>query len=293
MSVSLVWDAQCALGEGITWDAQSARMLFVDIHGKRVHGWTIDTAQQVTWSAPERIGWLINSPKGWVAGLQSGFARIDLEGDEVSVREWLARPFPAGSSLRANDAKADESGRIWAGSLDNEAESKPHGSLFMLDTAGGLHTADTGYCVANGPAISPDGKLFLHTDSVSRTIFAFDFNAATGQLSGKRPWKVLQGNEGHPDGMNFDAEGCLWLAHWGGGCISRYAPTGELMARIQLPVSQVTNVAFGGAELDRLFVTSARVGLGANQLLNEPLAGALFEVHGHGTHGLAPLPYLG
>ena len=105
-------------------------------------------------------------------------------------------------------------------------------------------------------------------------------------------WKELQGAEGYPDGMTFDAEGCLWLAHWGGACISRYSRDGALLRRVALPTSHITNVCFGGAALNRLFVTSARAGLSAEQLAAEPLAGAVFEVDPQGVTGLPGLPAL-
>jgi sugar lactone lactonase YvrE len=105
-------------------------------------------------------------------------------------------------------------------------------------------------------------------------------------------WKELQGAEGYPDGMTFDAEGCRWLAHWGGACISRYSRDGALLRRVALPTSHITNVCFGGAALNRLFVTSARAGLSAEQLAAEPLAGAVFEVDPQDVTGLPGLPAL-
>jgi len=88
---------------------------------------------------------------------------------------------------------------------------------------------DAGYQVANGPAIHPNGRWMLHNDSGRRTVYAFDLDAELGTLANRRVWKVLSDAEGYPDGMTFDADGCLWLAHWGAGCVSRYAETGDLM----------------------------------------------------------------
>jgi D-xylonolactonase len=130
----------------------------------------------------------------------------------------------------------------------------------------------------------------LHTDSGRRTIYAFDLDVASGTVANKRAWKVFAPDEGYPDGMCFDAEGGVWVAHWGAGCISRFAPDGALLQRVALPVTQVTNVCFAGARLERLFVSSARVGLSVAELQQQPLAGGLFEVLGHGAVGLAGLP---
>ncbi len=149
---------------------------------------------------------------------------------------------------------------------------------------------DAGYTVANGPAISPDGTLMMHTDSARRTIYAFDLKVAAGTVANKRVWNVFADDEGYPDGMSFDADGCVWVAHWGAGCISRFALDGRLLQRVQLHVSQVTNVCFAGPGLSRLFVSSARVGFSAEQLASQPQAGGLFEVLNHGAVGLAGLP---
>ncbi len=296
MEVTLILDTRCQLGEGICWDPEAGRFLWVDIHGKQVWSHHLASGQSRQWASPQRIGWLIGQSQGsdWVAGLQEGMALVSLpdglDGPELQVKQWLARPFEGRPGMRLNDAKADARGQIWAGSLNNDDESQPMGSLFCLSTRGQLTEVDTGYGVANGPAISPDGLLMLHTDSAQRTIYAFDLDA-DGQARNKRIWKQLGEGEGYPDGMSFDAQGGLWLAHWGAGCVSRYDAQGQLLARVNLPASQVTNMAFGGERLDRLWVTTARVGLSAQQLDAEPLAGAVFEIIGHSCTGLRPQVY--
>ena len=289
--VELRLDSRCQLAEGISWisdqnEANRGAFVFVDIHAQEVHSYSLNGGHRV-WCLPERIGWLIPvaSGDGYLAGMQSGFARLWLEPEIRFV--WLNRVFEDWPELRLNDAKADAAGNIWAGSLNNDDESRSEGCLFRLSPAGELTVVDDGYCVANGPAISPDGRTFLHTDSARRTIFAFDFDAAAGTLKNKRIWKIFATEEGYPDGMNFDASGNLWVAHWGAGYVSCFSPTGILLRRVGLPVSQVTNVAFGGESLDRLFVTSARIGLEASQLAQEPLAGGLFEINTHGVVGMS------
>jgi sugar lactone lactonase YvrE len=128
----------------------------------------------------------------------------------------------------------------------------------------------------------------LHTDSTRRTIYAFDFDVLTSSLSNKRIWKIFTPHEGYPDGMTFDSTGHLWVAHWGTGLVSQFNQVGELLQRGQLPVSNVTNMAFGGVDLNRLFVTSASVGNSIDSLINEPLAGCIFEIENHGATGLFP-----
>ena len=157
--------------------------------------------------------------------------------------DWVCRLFADAPQLRLNDAKADSTGALSAGSLNQDDESRSDGCLLRIDAGAGTAVVmDAGYQVANGPAIHPGGRWMLLNDSGRRTVYAFDLDAELGTLANRRVWKVLSDAEGYPDGMTFDAEGGLWLAHWGVGCVSRYAETGELLRRIQLPTSHITNV---------------------------------------------------
>jgi sugar lactone lactonase YvrE len=136
-----------------------------------------------------------------------------------------------------------------------------------------------GFAVTNGPTWSGDGRTIYINDTAQRQVFAWDFDVASGAISNRRLWLRFAPSDGHPDGMTTDALGRLWIAHWGGGCVTRHdAASGAELQRIALPVSQVTNVAFGGAELRTLFISSARTGLDSQQLATEPLAGGVFAV---------------
>lgn len=275
-----------ALGEGLHWDGRQGCLWRIDIHGCELLRWSPVEGGWQSWHMTQRVGWVLpHVDDGTVLlGLQGGFARAPLQpepGLEPAV-DWVARPFDGRAALRLNDAKADSTGAVWAGSTNNDDESRSDGCLFRLSPDGQLEVVDTGYMVANGPAISPDESLMLHTDSGRRTIYAFDLNVQAGKITNRRVWKQFTGSEGYPDGMCFDAEGCVWMAHWGAGCVSRFALDGALLQRISLPTSNITNVCFGGPGLDRLFVSSARAGLSQDQLSREPLAGALFECRSRG-----------
>lgn len=293
MKVQLQLNCAAQLGEGIRWHSADEfwprdGFFFVDIHGCTLHFLTQDGVHHQTWQAPERLAWMLASQHGEhaILGLQSGVARLRLQ-DGLQL-DWLLRLFEGQPQMRLNDAKADHTGAIWAGAMNNDDESEPVGYLMRITAQDGAHVCDSGYQVPNGPALSPDGKQMLHTDSAQRRIYAFDMEH--GQITGKRLWREFNDQEGYPDGMAFDAEGCLWVAQWGLGSVSRFSPTGQWMGRAHLPVTQPTCIAFGGDGLDRLFVTTARVGLDPAALRNQPLAGGVFEILGHGTRGLAPLP---
>jgi xylono-1,5-lactonase len=289
-SLSVVGGLQCQLGEGLHWDAARNCLWGVDIHGCKVWRWTLDAPDIQAWAVPQRVGWVLpiqgNSTQV-LLGLQEGVAVADA--NTLELLHWQQQPFAANLGMRLNDAKADATGAVWCGSLYNDDESQPLGCLYRLGPNGSWQTLDTGYTVANGPAINASQTVLMHTDSGRRTIYRFALDADAGTLSHKQLWKVFTEREGYPDGMCFDAEGALWVAHWGGGCISRFGPDGELLVRVDLPTSHITNVCFGGLALDRLFVTSACAGLSAVQLASQPLAGRVFEVHGHGVTGLPSL----
>ena len=258
------------LGEGPIWSASRKAVFWVDIFGQRVHRLALGSGSITSWSIPERIGWIVERERreDFVAGLKSGFVLLRL--DPFSIRP-IGNPEPDRPQNRLNDAKTDAAGRIWCGSKDDN-EQTASGALYRLDPDFTWSRHDDGYGVTNGPAFSPDGKTMYHTDSPLRTVFAFDIDER-GQLSRKREFLKFESEWGCPDGMATDAEGGVWVAHWGGSRISRFHPDGRLERSIPIPATNVTSVVFAGPELDRMFVTSAAFGCE-----DEPLAGALFEV---------------
>jgi sugar lactone lactonase YvrE len=238
----------------------------------------------VSWTMPERIGWVIErrGTTGLIAGLKSGFHDLDL--DPVTLR-LIGDPEPDRPDNRLNDAKADAQGRIWAGSKDDR-DAAASGALYRLDADRRWSRHDDGYGVTNGPAFNPDGSILYHTDSPARTVYAFDL-AADGTVSGKRPFIRFEEEWGYPDGMTTDAEGGLWIAHWDGGRISRFLPDGRFDRSIALPAANITSIAFAGPALDRMFVTSASLDDDRHEH-----AGALFEVFA-GIGGLPAGQYAG
>jgi sugar lactone lactonase YvrE len=272
------------LGEGPAWSMRRGALFWVDILAPALRSLDLGSGVVATWDMPEKIGWAIECAghDGFIVGLKSGFARLDLETLQI---ERIGHPEPDRHHNRLNDAKVDRAGRIWAGTMDDR-EVEALGALYRLDPALTWTRHDEGYGVTNGPTFSPDGTTVYHTDSLDRTIFAFDLTDE-GTLANKRLFLRFDDSWGYPDGMCTDADGGIWIAHWGGGRVSRFSPDGRLDRSIALPASQITSCAFGGAGLDRMFVTSAAVGVEG-----EPLAGALFEVES-GTHGLPPTLFAG
>lgn len=279
--VECLWQARTVLGEGPVWVPRLDTLLFVDIDASRLLSWRRGDGRKQEWSLPEACCWLIERADGdgFLGGLRSRIVhlRVDDAGPRV-VSEW-ARPEAHLPGNRFNDAKADAQGRVWAGTMDN-AEKAVSGSLYRIDGRE-LRRVDHPYGIANGPAFSPDGRTLYHTDTAARTIYAFDCSPA-GELGARRVHLRFEGDEGYPDGMCCDADGGLWVAHFGGARVSRFTPEGRLDRRIALPASQVTSCAFGGEGLDEMYVTTAARGRD-----DEPLAGALFRLR-PGVRGLPP-----
>jgi D-xylonolactonase len=271
------------LGEGPLWSARDNAVYWVDILGQRLQQLSLADGAIEHWDMPEPIGWVIerrNAP-GFIAGFYSGFAELTLE--PFAIRP-IGDPEPHLPGNRMNDAKADPQGRIWAGTMAANCKDVA-GSLYRLDTDRRWTKVDGPYGITNGPAISADGWTLYHTDTALGLIYRFDVKE-DGTLGERQPFIRFEPAWGFPDGMTLDEEGGLWVAHWGGGRVSRFTPDGLLDRSIALPASQITSCTFAGPELDRMFVTSAADGV------DEPNAGMLFEVD-PGCRGLPTLLFGG
>lgn len=276
-------DRRDRLGEGVLWSSRDNAVFWVDILGQRLNRLSLAGDAVEGWDMPDVLGWVIEREDrpGFVAGLGRRFAGLTL--DPVTV-ETIAAPEDEREGNRFNDAKADAHGRIWAGSMPFGCD-KPSGSFYRLDVDGGATRIEDGYTIPNGPAIPPEGDFLLHTDTAKKTIYRYTVRD-DGALADRTPFIVFEDGWGHPDGMTFDAEGSLWVACWGASCVMRFTPDGRVDRHIALPASQITNCAFAGEALDRMFVTSASDGV------DEAAGGCLFEVD-PGCRGLPPFRYRG
>jgi sugar lactone lactonase YvrE len=266
------------LGEGLFWSAREGALYWTDIRAPALNRLALDNGAVRRWAMPDLTGWVIERRQGgFIAGLRQGFAELSLEPFRVTP---FLNPFPEHAGNRMNDAKADAAGAIWAGSMP-VTEDAPTGALYRLDADRNVTRMDDGYVVANGPAFSLNGKTLYHTDSAQRLIYRFTL--ADGVPREKAVLIRFEDAWGHPDGMTVDSDDHLWVAHWGGGGVSRFSPDGRRVRFIPLPASQITNVCFAGEGLERMFVTSA-----AHQKPDEAEAGCLFEIDDPGATGIAP-----
>jgi xylono-1,5-lactonase len=271
----------CELGEGPVWREADHSVWFVDIKGLRIHRYEPATGAAWTWRAPSQPGFIAPQPDGtWIAGLKTGLHRFDPASGRF---ELLAVVEDAGLDNRLNDGFVDARGRLWFGSM-HDGETNLTGALYRLD-ANGLRRMDDGYCITNGPAVSPDGRTLYHTDTLKRVLYAFDL-AGDGGLSNKRVFAQIEDGAGYPDGPAVDAEGCVWTGLFAGWGARRYSPKGDQIGFVKLPVANVTKIAFGGPDLKTVYATTAWKGLSAAEREKQPLAGGLFRFHVD-TPGLA------
>lgn len=282
--VQLLWDARAILGEGPIWSPSDRSIYWVDIKGQWLHQYGLDDGGRISRRMPEPIGWVIRRTgrPGFIAGFKSGIAELDL--DPVRIRRRL-QPELDQPENRLNDAKADRKGRIWFGSMD-DAEARETGSFYRLDRDFTATRVDSGYGVANGPALSPDETVLYHTDSAKRLVYRFAVDP-DGGLSNKQVFARFSEHDGYPDGMAVDADGGIWIAQWLGWRVTRFKPDGTRDRVIAIPVARATSCVFAGPNLDRLIVTTASIGVTAEDRANQPHAGGLFEVD-PGCRGLMP-----
>ncbi|HRE83621.1 MAG TPA: SMP-30/gluconolactonase/LRE family protein, partial [Opitutaceae bacterium] len=265
------------LGEGILWHPTRLSLFWVDILGQKIFETRVDSQDQTVTSlgVEKMIGALVPHRDGSVmAILHDGVYAVDLTASSVQPHS-IPGLFDT-QALRFNDAKCDPWGRLWAGTLSLHGKSK-QAALYSYSPRQGWHTQRTEVSISNGLAWSLDHRTLYYIDSSLKAVQAFDFEPETGSLSHPRTAFDVSSVPGLPDGCTLDSQGRLWIAHWGGSCVSCWDPIkGKPLGRVTLPVSQVTNCTFGGARLDTLFITTAACELDAAQRQCEPLAGQLF-----------------
>lgn len=287
VNAECVADVKAVLGEGPVWVEREAALYWVDIKGRKIFRLS-DSGGLRRWDTPMRIGSIApRASGGFIAGTEYGFAEVELELGRFDIFHNPEADLPAN---RFNDGKTDPSGRFWAGTMDDR-EQEALGALYRLDPDRSCERADDGYKVTNGPAFSPDGRTIYHTDSARQVIYAFPLGD-DGSLGERRELARFGEGDGYPDGMTVDSEGCLWVAFWEGWCVRRLSPEGERLQELEVPVSKPTSCAFGGPGLNRLYVTSASIGLDEEALRSQPCAGGLFLLT-PGVSGIPVVPFAG
>jgi sugar lactone lactonase YvrE/DNA-binding IclR family transcriptional regulator len=277
----LPWGAQ--LGEAPLWVAEEKRLYWVDILEPAIHRFDPVSGHNETCAASKLVSAVLPATGGrmFVAS-QDGIETLDFASGRFDP---YVNPEPYLPENRLNDAKIDAGGAMWVGSMRLDA-SRPDGNLYRVSAPDKVDQMETGITVSNGIGWSPDGGTFYFVDTIPGTILAYDIDPESGFLTNRRIFAQIPDDTGRPDGLAVDADGGVWCAIWDGWRVDRYLPTGKLDFSLSMPVPRPTSIAFGGANLEILYITSARTRLPASTLAEAPLSGGLFAC----TPGFKGLP---
>ncbi len=295
--VTCLLDSKDKLGEGCFWDAATQCLWWLDlIVPSAIHRLHVASGVQRSWQFAEMVTAMAKRKDGTIlVGSHRGINVFDPATGALSPRTRIGADSPGN---RGNDGACDAMGRFWFGSMMNNVGdggadqpiTADTGLLYRIDADGTATVMERDIGVSNGPCWSPDNRIFYFTDSRNQVIWAYDFNLAEGTISNRRVFNQNR-DYGYPDGATVDAEGFLWSARWEGSCVLRIDPKGRIDRVVPMPARRVTNVCFGGAALDTLYVTTSRLHVPEEDLRRHPLQGGLFcfdpGVRGFEKHAFA------
>jgi sugar lactone lactonase YvrE len=285
----LVLDARAELAEGPVWDGVRQVLWWVDINAGRVHRFDPAAGSDRFVEVGVPVGCVTLAADGTLAVAASeALLRFD---PETGAMETVATFDPGPVPSRCNDGKCDPLGRFWVGRL---ALDRTRGAGTLSRLRGSRFTSVVGdLTIPNGLDWSVDGKRMYFVESVERTIWAFDYDLATGTLGDRRPFARLPvaglPESAVPDGLAVDADDCVWVAAWGGGCVLRLAPDGKPISRIDVPVARVSSCSFGGDDLTELFITTSWEDAAPDERAAQPTAGGIYRAR-PGVHGRPARP---
>ena len=267
---TLVWDLRAELGEGPVWDAGRRCIWFVDIKGRTLHRYAVDGGATASWPTPDQTGFALPAEDGsLICGVRTGLHRFDPETGDFT---FMTAVEPERPQNRLNDGFVAPDGSLWFGSMD-DSEATISGALYRY-WRGEITRHDDGYRVTNGPALSPDGRTLYHNDTTEGRIYAFDHS--DGVISRKRLFAETPGVGA--DGPSVDAAGVVHVGLFNGWGVARFSPSGEPLAKIEMPVQTVTKAAFGGDDLRTLYCTTAWLGQSEQTRRDQPTLGGLYAV---------------
>ncbi|ODT76436.1 MAG: hypothetical protein ABS76_31255 [Pelagibacterium sp. SCN 64-44] len=272
----LVFDCQCALGEGPIWHPGRQKLFFFDINAETLYSVRADGSLADQWLFNEIVAAAaIVDDETLLLATETGLKGFQIATGGLAPIHAIEADNPA---TRTNDSRVHPSGAFWIGTMDKGPAEAPLGALYHY-RHGQLTTLKTDVAIPNATCFSPDGRIAYWTDTPTRRILKVATDPETGLPIGD--WQLfadVSDGPGYPDGAVVDAEGYLWNARWGGSCVVRHAPDGSVDRVVELPVSQVTCPAFGGPDLKTLFITTANKNMSPDQLAAEKIAGGLFAI---------------
>lgn len=283
VTATLWVDSRCVLGEGIIWSEQRRQLFWSDIQCSRLWQYSQATNAARTWDLPDRLGSLAECESGkLLLGFTKQLCTASLDEESQSHTLDVTRLVSVEATLastRINDGRTDRSGNFVFGTFNEHPDQHAIGSFYQFSMRQGLRRLDLpSVVIPNSICFSPDGETMYFCDSLERRIMRCDYDADEAKVANVREFVGFVGDQGLPDGSVVDTDGCLWNAEWGRGMIRRYTPHGAMDCAITIPAKNPTCVAFGGAEMNELFVTSSRQEMSFEDLENAPHAGGVYRV---------------
>ena len=265
------------LGEGALWSASEQTLYWVDIRDNCFYRYQPATGQYERIEVGIPIGVMaFRKGGGLIMATKRGFATWSPETGEL---QYIAEPEADKPHMRFNDGAVDRSGRFFAGTMaEGDHVTGTEGSLYRLDPDGSLHVVETGVGCPNGIGWSLDNTTMYFTDTTRSCIYAYDYDAATGDISHRRVFIKVPREAGFPDGFAMDNEGYIWSACWDGARIIRIDPDGKIERTIPVPALRPTSCVFAGPQMNELYITSSAATLTSEQLSRYPYSGDLMRL---------------
>lgn len=274
--VEIAYKIAAKLGEGAIWNYKTGEFYWIDIEDKKLHILNPEKKENKTIEMPCKIGTVVPSEEEGkaVVALEDGIYIVDINTKEILNLSDIESDEV---DQRFNDGKCDPNGNLWVGSINFKKE--PNASLYKVDEKGKVNKMLGGITISNGIVWTKDKKIMYYIDTPTGKIKAFDFNITDSTISNGRVVIEVNEKDGFPDGMAIDENDMLWVGMWNGNAVIQYNPkTGELVRKIEVPAHNVTACAFGGENLDELYITTASVDMTEEEKKKYPLAGSVFKV---------------
>lgn len=273
--VELAYQIEAQLGEGPVWNAGNNELYWVDILGKKLHIYTPGKNENRSLDLPGLVGTVVPfTPRQAVVALEDGIYKINLRSGDLELLSDVESDMPHN---RFNDGKCGPAGNLWVGSM-NLAEDSASASLYKVEPDGKTTKMLDSITISNGIVWDRRATTMYYIDTPTGIIRAFDYDKETASISNERVAVQVDPADGYPDGMAIDADNKLWVGLWNGNAVAQYDPAnGVLLQKIQVPAHNVTAVAFGGPQLDIMYITTARVDMTPAELEQFPLAGSVFK----------------
>ena len=269
-----VGDQTDILGESPLWNEREQALYWIDIRRPALRRLDHASGRIDTWSLPDLVGSIaFCDDGGLLMAISERIASFDLATGSLTTIATLPTRIPG---HRFNDGRCDHQGRFWVGTMHNLTRA-PEGVLYRLDARGQLIAVDSGICIPNSLAWSPDGRTMYFADSLLYTIFAYDFDPY--RRRDERRARVRDDAGARVRGRLDSRRRGLPLE-----CRVQRLARGALRARwavdrvIDLPTHRPTCCAFGGPNLETLYITTASQQMSADELAKEPLAGSLLAM---------------